>query len=138
MSHRDIHVEPESPNSRPIGKLIANVITDLKAIVRDEARLALVELKDKAGKSRKGAILIAGALLLGFLAVESFLAFCIAVLAIVLPVWLSALLVSVLMAIVVGGIFALGIQALKEVDLLPQKTLEAVKDTLDWARERLS
>jgi cytochrome c biogenesis protein CcdA len=137
MSYRDIQVEPGTANSRPLGELIANVVGDLKTILHDEIRLVLMELKDKIGKSRKGAVYIAVALLLGFLSVECLITCCIAALAIVLPLWLSALIVAVLAAIVAGGVFVVGTQALQKVDPLPQQTLESLKDNLDWVRERL-
>jgi Putative Actinobacterial Holin-X, holin superfamily III len=138
MSDRNISTEPCGTDNRPVSEIAASALNDLKAIVRDEIRLALTELKDKIGRSRVGVVYLAMAAFLGFLAVECFVTFCIAALAIVLPVWLSALLVGVVTIMTAGGVLALGISSLQKVDPLPRQTLESLKDNLDWAKERLS
>jgi len=57
-------------------------------------------------------------------------------LSIVLPVWLSTLLIGVMLAFAAGGAYLLGRMALEEVDLIPQQTMETMKDNIEWARNR--
>lgn len=123
-------------DSRPLSEIVAAVIQNLQNIFRTEVRLAGLELKEKARKSGKAAGLLGGAALLGFFATACFIATCIVALSIVLPVWLSTLLMGVTLAFGAGGAFLLGRLALQDVEPIPQQTLETLKDNIDWAKTR--
>jgi uncharacterized membrane protein YqjE len=138
MINREVRSGPEAADNRPLREIIAAVGASLNTIVRDEIRLAVVELKEKLRASPKALAYLAAAALLGFLAVECFVTFCIAALSIVLPVWLSALIVAVLAALTAGGAFVIGRLALEKVEPIPQQTMETLKDNVDWVRERLT
>lgn len=138
MSNLEVRSGPESADSRPVREIIANIVSSLNTIVRDEIRLAIVELKEKLRASPKAVAYLAAAGLLGFVAVECFVTACIAALAIVLPVWLSALIVAVLAVSAAGGAFLIGRLALEKVEPIPQQTMETLKDNVDWVRDRLT
>jgi hypothetical protein len=138
MSNLEVRSGPEVADNRPLAEIIANILSGLNTIVRDEIRLAIAELKDKMRASPKAVAYLAAAGLLGFLAVECIVTACIAALAIVLPVWLSALIVAVLAASAGGGAFVIGRLALEKVEPIPQQTMETLKDNVDWVRDRLS
>jgi hypothetical protein len=138
MSNLEVRSGPEATDNRPLTEIVANIVSSLSTIVRDEIRLAIVELKKKLRASPKAVAYLAAAGLLGFLAVECFVTACIAALAIVLPVWLSALVVAVLAASAAGGAFVIGRVALEEIGPIPQRTMETLKDNVDWVRDRLT
>ncbi len=123
-------------DGHPVSRILERILHDLQTIFRNEVELAAGEVTDKARRSAKAGMLLAAAGLLGFLAAECLITTFIAALNIVLPLWLSALLMAVLCAIGAGGAFVLGRLSLEEVDVLPQKTLETMKDNIDWARNR--
>jgi hypothetical protein len=131
------NLEVRSDN-RPLREIVADVGSSLNTIVRDEIRLTIVELKDKLRASPKAIAYLVAAGLLGFLAVECFVTACIAALAIVLPLWLSALIVAVLAASAAGGAFVIGRVALEKIEPIPQQTLETMKDNVDWVKDRLT
>jgi hypothetical protein len=137
MSNLEVRSVPEAGDNRPLAEIVANIVSGLNTIVHDEIRLAIVELKDKLSASPKALAYLAAAGLLGFLAVECFVTACIAALAIVLPVWLSALIVAVLAASAAGGAFVIGRLALEKIEPIPQQTIETLKDNVDWVREQL-
>lgn len=137
MSYRDGRTEAGSADSRPLREIVGSLVADLRTIVRDEIRLALLELRAKLRKSRKGVVYLAAAAFLGFVAAECFVTACIVALAIVLPLWLSALIIAVLAALAAGGAFVIGRLALERVDPIPRQTLETLKDNLDWVKNRL-
>jgi hypothetical protein len=138
MSNVEIRSGPEAADKRPLKEILADVVSSLNTIVRDEIRFAIVELKKKLRASPKAVAYLAAAGLLGFLAVECFVTACIAALAIVLPVWLSALVVAVLAVSAAGGAFVIGRVALEEIEPIPQQTMETLKDNVDWVRDRLT
>lgn len=41
-----------------------------------------------------------------------------------------------MLAFAAGGAYLLGRMALEEVDLIPQQTMETMKDNIEWARNR--
>jgi hypothetical protein len=86
----------------------------------------------------KAGIFLGGAAVMGLLAAMCFVTTCIVALAIVLPLWLAALLVGVLLAIGAGGGYMLGRLALEEIDPVPQQTVETLQDLVDWSRTRAS
>jgi Putative Actinobacterial Holin-X, holin superfamily III len=122
----------------PVSQILQRILRDLQTIFHNEVELAAGEVQEKARRSAKAGVLLAAAGFLAFLAGECMITTFIAALNIVLPLWLSALLMGVMCAIGAGGAFVLGRLSLEEVDVLPQKTLETVKDNIDWAKNRAS
>lgn len=73
---------------------------------------------------------------MGFFAGVCLIAACVAGLAIVLPLWLASLLMGVVLAGDVGGAYVIGRLAFEELDPLPQRTLETLRENMDWAKVR--
>lgn len=129
--------DSETFEGRPLSVIVSAIVADIQNILRDEIRLASSEFKDKARQSKKAAVFLGGAAGMGLFSAACFIATCIAALALVLPVWLSALIMGVLLAAGAGGAFILGRMALDEVDAIPQQTVESMKDNADWIRNRI-
>ena len=127
-----------SEGDRPLTAIARDVMQHLQNILRAEMRLAAAELKEKIQSSRKAGLWLGAAALLGFLAACCITTACIAALAIVLPLWLAALIMGVMLGAGAGGAFLLGRLALEEVDPVPQQTLETLKDNADWVRDRVT
>jgi hypothetical protein len=129
---------PPSPDLEPRSwkEIVADVIRDIENIFRTELRLAATELKTKLQKAAIPVAMLAGAGLLAFFAGACFLTACIVALALVLPLWLSCLIMGVLLAAGAGGAFVVGRMALQEIDPLPQRTLETMKDNVEFAKTR--
>lgn len=121
---------------RPLTAIARDVVYHLQNILRAEMRLAVRELKEKIQSSKKAGRWLGAAALLGLLAACCVTTACVAALAMVLPLWLAALIMGVILAGGAGGAFLLGRLALEEVDPVPQQTLETMKDNMDWARDR--
>lgn len=137
QSH-EIRVDPETSDRRRLSDIIGAIVENLQNIFREEIRLAGSELKQKVQTGKKAAIFLCGAAGMAFFAAACFIATCIAALALVLPVWLSTLIMAVLLAAGAGGAFVLGRTALEDVDPVPQQTVETMKDNIDWLRSRVS
>ncbi len=109
--------------------LFADLLRDMTALVRQELALARTEVTDKATAAGKDAGLVAGGGLLGFVGLLAIVAAVIELLAVILPRWLSSLLVGA--ALAGGGAAAAkkGLDAIKQEDLVPRQTLEAAQET---------
>jgi len=60
----------------------------------------------------------------------------IALLALVIPLWLSALLVGLVVAAIGYFLVKRGLDALKQEDLAPRETIETLKEDKEWAKDQ--
>jgi uncharacterized membrane protein YqjE len=111
------------------GQLLSRLSEQLSTLVRDEAQLAVVEVKAKAKAAGLGVGVLAGAGLFGFLGLSALVACAIIALALVWPAWLAALAVGAALLVFAGGLgtFAL-LKLRKGVPPVPQETVANVKD----------
>ncbi|GAA2294695.1 phage holin family protein [Streptomyces kunmingensis] len=112
----------------PVGELVQRASQQLTELVRGEMRLAQAEMKEKGKRYGKGGGLFGGAGLVGFLALQALVATAIAALAVPLPVWAAALIVTVVLGLVAA---VLALTGKKEVGQAapptPEQTIDSVK-----------
>jgi hypothetical protein len=96
------------PENASTGELIGRLTEQLSTLVRDEARLAQAEVSQKAKKLGVGAGLFGGAGLMGFFGLAVLIAAAVLGLAEVLPGWLAALIVAVVLFAVAGVLALVG------------------------------
>ncbi len=111
------------------GQLLSRLSEQLSTLVRDEAQLAVVEVKTKAKAAGLGVGVLAGAGLFGFLGLGALVACAIIALALVWPAWLAALAVGGALLVLAGGLgtFAL-LKLRKGVPPVPREAVANVKD----------
>ena len=97
--------EPSQPST---GQLISDLTTQITRLVKDEARLAQAEVTQKAKRLGVGAGLFGGAGLFAFFGLAALVTTAILALALVLPAWLSALIVAVVLFAVAGVLALVG------------------------------
>ncbi len=121
---------------KSLGELFADLAKDSSTLVRQELTLAKAEVTQKAVSAGKDVGLVAAG---GFLAYAAFLTLVAALVLLLievahLPGWVSALIVTVVLAII-GGVLAMqGIAGLKRVDPLPRQTIETLQDDVQALR----
>lgn len=124
------------PTEASVGELVTEVTRDLTTLVRQELELARAEMKEEVAKAGKGAGLLGGAGFAGYL-VLLFLS-----LALMfgldgwMPIGWAALIVAVLWAIVTAVLYARGRRSLREVNPKPERTIDTVKEDVEWAKTR--
>jgi len=124
-------------DDRSLGELFADLSRETTTLVRQEVDLAKTEMTQKASRVLKniGFLAIGGAVAYaGFLAI---IAAVIILLAAILPWWLSALLVGVVIAAIGAFLIWKGLDALKKEDLVPRQTIETLKEDQEWAKEQV-
>ena len=120
-----------------VGELLSALARDTGVLVRQEVQLAATEMTLKANSAAANTALVAAG---GALFHAGFLALMIAVmvgLQAVLPLWLSAVILGV---VVMGAGYALvqkGLNTLRTLDAIPQETLGTLKTNVVWAKEQL-
>lgn len=114
-----------------LGELLGNVSRDLSTLMRQEVSLAKAEVKAEAVKAGKGAGMLAGAGLAGWLTVLFASIALWWALANVMDEGLAALIVAVLWAIIAGVLYATGRRALRDMNPTPERTVDTVKQVPD-------
>jgi uncharacterized protein (DUF983 family) len=125
-------------DDRPIGELFQDLVQDTRTLVSLELDLAKTELSDKASKTGKDIGFMAAG---GFVIYAGFLAIIAAViigLAELIPLWLSALIVGIVVALVGYALLRKGMSDLKSRSLAPTETLDSLKRDKEWLRDQVT
>ena len=121
---------------RSIGELFSQLTHDLGVLVRQEAELAKTEMTTKVSRMGGHAASLATGGIVAFVGAQALVAAVILVLAeIGVAAWLAALIVGALLAVVGFMMIQKGRARLKEVNLKPKRTIETLKDDVQWAKE---
>ena len=134
---------------RSVGELLGEVTGDLSTLMHKEIELAKLEakqavamakdeLKDEAAKAAKGAGLLAGAGVAGHFVLVFLSLLLMYGLANLIGIEWSALVVALLWAVVGAVLFTMGRKALREVRPVPERTIETVKEDVEWQRNQIS
>ena len=101
-------VPPPTPEDASTGQLIGQLTEQISRLVRDEARLAQAEVTQKAKRLGVGAGLFGGAGLFAFFGLAVLITTAVLALALVLPAWLAALIVAVVLFAIAGVLALVG------------------------------
>ncbi|HYD43211.1 MAG TPA: phage holin family protein [Anaeromyxobacter sp.] len=125
----------ERLHDRPLGDVVRELGQESQGLVRDELRLAKAELRAELKKVQKGSAEIGAGGAVGYIALFLLGITLVAVGATFMPVWLSALIVTVIYAAVAGGLIAAGRAELKKAR--PTRAVEHIKEDGRWAKETM-
>ena len=120
-----------------IGALFTNLSQNFSTLVRDEIRLAQVEMKEKGQKAVSSIVSLA---IGGFIAYAGFLVLLAAAvfgLSYYMWTWLAALIVGVVVALIGTVMLVSGLGRLREIDPAPQQTIETLKEDRDWIKRQV-
>jgi len=124
------------PDAKPLSGLLGDVLRDLQEIVRSEVRLARAEVREEAGKAAQAGKLAGTGAVLGLYAGGFLLLAVVRLLDTQMATWLSALVVALVVAAIGGALLAAGRKRLKDVKAKPEKTIDSVKENLQWNTSR--
>jgi hypothetical protein len=122
--------------NRPVSQVLQDIVGNIQEIIRSEFHLAKAEVKIEGAKAAKGAAVMAGGAVLGLYAGAFLLLAAVYALSIVLAPWQSALIVAVVTGLLAAVMVSAGRMKLKEVHPKPERTIENVKENIEWAERR--
>jgi len=123
---------------RPLGELFSELARETGTLVRQEVQLAKTEMVAKTKVAGGSLAWTALGGVIGFAGALALIAAVILALALVLPLWLSALIVGTVVA-GIGATMALhGLNALKHLDPVPRQTIRTLKEDRRWVSEQIS
>lgn len=122
-------------DERSLGEIVGDIAKDLSTLVRQEIELAKTELKQEATKASKGAGMLGGAALAGYLTILFLSLTLMFALRTALGgfVW-AALIVAVIWGVVAAVLAATGRKKMREVNPKPEATIETLKEDAQWAK----
>jgi uncharacterized membrane protein len=131
---------PELKQERSIGELFGQLSQDMTLLVRQEIQLARTEMSDKISRLTSNLISVGAG---GFVAYLGGLALVAAVILALrdlanISLAVSALIVGAVLAIIGWVMLQRGLKEMKRVDLAPRRTVETLKDDVQWAKEQRS
>ena len=131
-------MQQQSKDERSLGELFGDLARDMGTLVSQEVTLARTEMTATATRVGKD---------IGFLAVGGMVAYAglLAIIAgvilllatYVMPLWVSALIVGLVVAGLGYVLVQKGLSALKREDLAPRQTIESLKEDTQWAKEQV-
>jgi len=135
---RDLQGDVVSINSEPtLGDLFSSLTEDLSTLIRKEVDLARTETTEKVTQATRSVVsIVAG----GLIAYAGLIALIIAVivgLSRFMPLWLSALIVGIVVIVIGAIMISSGRSSLANMSVMPEKTVESMKENTEWAKEQV-
>jgi hypothetical protein len=129
--------QPVTAEDRPTGELVKDLSEQVSHLVRDELRLAQLEMTRKGKQAGLGIGLFAGSGGIAVYGLGCLIACAVIAIASVLAAWLAALIVGVALLLLAGAAALLGKGRLsKATPPVPEETIGSVKADVDEIKER--
>jgi hypothetical protein len=129
-------VQQSRDDNRSLGELFSELAQETSTLVRQEVNLAKTEMSHKASRAGKQVGVLAAGGAVAYAGLLAILAGVIVLLDNVMPLWLSALLVGIVVAVVGYLLIRRALDALKREDFAPRETMETLKEDQQWAKDQ--
>ena len=130
-----IPIDRERLREATPSELLRSLLADLRLMLKREAELAKLEVKDKGSRLGIAGGILAGAAVVALLALGTLIAAAVLGLAIVLPPWAAALIVGTVLVVVAVIMFLVGRARMRAVgSLAPTATIETAREDMGWIR----
>jgi len=126
----------ERQDERSLGELFSELARDTSTLVHQEVQLAKTEMTQKATLVGKDVGMIGAGGAVAYAGMLAIIAGLILVLGLVIPMWLSALIIGVVVAVIGYTLIQRGISSLKHSSLAPNETIESLKEDTEWAKQQ--
>ena len=118
---------------RPIADVLHDILLNLQDIVRSEVRLAKAEIRADATQAAAASALWMTAGIVGAISSAMLLIWAVIfALATVLSIWMATLAVAILTAGIAGLSIVIGIRKFKRLRPIPERTVQTIKENVEW------
>ncbi len=129
--------ERPDEDERSLPHLLRDLSRDSVHLITQEVQLFRAETEQKLTRAQRLAIVLGAGGVMAFIGVIVLVASLVLLLALVMPAWISALLVGVLMVVTGGLALIMGKNRLAGEPLAPTETIRSVKDDVNTVREAI-
>jgi uncharacterized membrane protein YqjE len=131
-------VRTEELSERSVGELVQELSQQTATLVRQEMRLAQVELQEKGKRAGTGAGMFGGAGLVALYGVGAVVAAVIMLVATAIEPWISALIVGAALLATAGILALLGRRQVEQATPpKPERAIESVQHDVEHVKERV-
>jgi uncharacterized membrane protein YqjE len=131
------NAEHGDPTDLPVGELLKRASEQTSRLVREELRLAQLEMQQKAKHAGIGAGLFGAAGVVALFGTAVLIAFVVLLLATAMDAWLAALIVAVALLAAAGGMALAGkSQVAEATPPKPERAIDSVHDDIDEIKAR--
>jgi len=123
-------------NNRSVADVLQDIVANIQTIIRSEVRLAKTEIAEEATKAGRAAGMIAGGTAAALFTVWLLLLTILFALSTAIPMWSASLVLFVVMAAITIILLSVGKKRWKTVHPKPEKTIESVKESVEWAKHQ--
>jgi len=129
--------QPLQPD-KSMGDLFGDLSSELAALVRTQTELAKTEIRNQTEKAKRAAGAFGGATVAAYMALL-LLSFAAAWgLSEIVPEGVAFLIVGLVYAAVAAVLFVMGRERMREMSLVPEETVDEMKEDVQWARQKIS
>lgn len=125
-----------STSDRSIAEILQDAFHNLQEIIRSEVRLAKTEIREEVTKTKAASLLVGVGAVCGIFTAFFLLLAAVYALALVLPGWAAALIVSGILGLIAAGTLSAGIKQFRRVHPVPDRTVESMKENVEWAKQQ--
>ena len=126
-------------SARSLGAIIKDLTADFSTLFRSEIALLKLEIKDTVAKLGGGSALFAGAVVFALLGVAFlFVTIVLGLVAMGVPAWLSALIVTVVLFAGAGVLVMMGKKKFAAVSFVPTESIEHIKSDIESVKSDIS
>jgi len=130
--------EPASNlNGRSISRIIEDILHHIGEIIRSEMRLVQIEIRQDFQDVKKAGTFLAAASVAGMFALGFLLLAAVYGLSTIMPPWLAATTVGVVLGIVGMALLSKGLHMLKASSMKPDRTIQSMEDNLKWFKKHV-
>ena len=120
---------------RSVSNVLQDILRNLQDMVRFEIRLAKTEIREEVREAVTSSIWIAAGTV-GAVSAWIFLLWTLAyALATRMPMWAATLVIAVVMTAAATMLIIGGVQRARRIQPIPERTVESVKENLEWIKQ---
>ena len=128
---------PQMQQGRTMAEVLQDIVANIQEIFRSEFRLAKIEIQQQSAQAARSAVPLIIGILLGLYALGFLLLAAVHALSIVVDPWLASLIVGAAVLALSLSLVSVGKNRLKQVKVVPEKTVESVKENMQWAKQQI-
>ena len=121
---------------RSFSEVLQDIVRNVQEIVRSEVRLAKTEIREEAAKAKSSTLLLGGGALVAIFAMFFLLLAIVYALTLVMPNWAAALTVGAALAGVASVVVTASMRRFQHIQPTPVRTVETIKENVEWAKQR--
>jgi uncharacterized membrane protein YqjE len=120
---------------RSLTDVLQDIVRNVQEIVRSEIRLARTEIREEVAKAKSSTALLGAGAVTALFGALFLLLTIVHALSLVMPSWAAALIVGATLAVTAAVTLTAGVKRFKLIHPTPERTVESIKENVEWARQ---